>query len=193
MKKFSKITSEKVEKEEEFVYDGEYLKIKERDGWQFVTESDCVIGLVHLLDFDEIILRKEWIPPYQDREPSSEYFLTMLSGTIEEDEKPIDTLKRELEEEAGIRLNTLYSSEEYLGEYFMTKGNSAKYHIYYIPLWTNEFQKIQAVGDGSDAEEKSSTIRVNTAYLSTLKPSDIITAYCLEKIKEKITENYEGF
>ena len=186
MNKFSKIQNEKPKiDKDDFKYDG-YLKVKEKDGWEFVVENDCVVAMVHLLDFNEILLRKEIIPPFQERYPSQEYFLTIISGTMENNETPIQTITRELVEEAGILLNTNYSSYEDWGNLFFSKGNIAKCHIFYIPLRVNDFRKVEANGDGSDFEKKSSTVRIDLKYLNSLKPSDLITQLCLLKIKDKI-------
>jgi 8-oxo-dGTP pyrophosphatase MutT (NUDIX family) len=187
MDKFSKIQHKDklpIEKED-FLYDG-YIKVKEKSGWEYVSEKDCAIALVHLLDFDEILLRKEIVPPFNDKYPEQEFFLTVISGTIETGENPIQTITRELVEEAGILLNTTYMNYESWGKYFYCKGNSSQCHIYYIPLRTNDFRKVEASGDGSDFEEKSKTVRIDTKYLQALKPSDLITSLCIEKMKSKI-------
>lgn len=169
----------------EIMYDG-YLKVKSTEGWEFVDESDCVIILPHLRDYDDFLFRKEYIPPFRTRDNKSE-FLTVVSGTIDDGEKPLDTVVRELEEETGVKLISNYDSFEHIGTFFMSKGNSAKYHIYYVPLYYGEYTIGKAVGDGSDSENKSSTIKVNHSYLSSLNPSDTITAYCIEVLKNKIT------
>ena len=132
MKKFTKVQNEKpkIEKDD-FLYDG-YLKIKQREGWEYVVESDCAMAMVHLLDFNEILLRKEIVPPFQDRYPNQEYFLTILSGTMKDGESPIQTITREMVEEAGVLLNTTYNNQEDWGTYFFNKGNSAKCHLFYI-------------------------------------------------------------
>ncbi len=187
MEKFTKISKQKIGIEkEDYNYEGDYIKVKEKEGWEYVTEQDCVIAIPHLLDFDEIMVRKEWIPPFQDRHPNQEFFLTMISGTMEDGETPVDTLIRELQEEAGILLNTTYMNYERWGELFFTKGNNSKCHIFYLPLNLNDFQKVKATGDGSKSEDISKTTRVNTKYIESLQPSDLLTAYCLEKMKSKL-------
>jgi len=188
MDKFSKIIKDdnKLTNEiEDFVYDG-YIKVKSKDGWEYVKESDCAIALVHLLDFNEILLRKEIVPPFQERHPNQEFFLTIISGTIDGNETPVQTITRELIEEAGVSLNTNYNGFEKMGEYFWCKGNTSKCHIFYIPLRTNDFQKVYAKGDGSETEKLSKTVRVDLKYLDSLKPSDLVTSLCLQFIKNKI-------
>jgi len=178
------VNKSSIEKED-FVYDG-YLKVKSKDGWEFVKEKDCVIAVVHLLDFNEIIVRKEIVPPYRERYPSQEFFLTSLSGTIENGETPIQTIIRELVEEAGIMLNSNFTSYENWGEYFWCKSNSSKASIFYFPLRVNDFIRVEPKGDGSKIEEMSKSVRVDIKYLDSLKPSDLVTALCIEKLKSKI-------
>lgn len=189
MEKFSNITKreKKVIEDTDFKYDG-YLKVKELDGWEFVVEADCAIMIPHIIDFDEFIFRKEYVPPYQYAEPNKQFFLTIVSGTMEKGESAKDTVIRELQEECGIKLNTTYNGFVHFGDYFMSKGNSAKYHVYYIPLQKNDFTIVTATGDGSEAEEKSSNIRIDKKNLIYLKPSDTITAYCIEKILNELND-----
>lgn len=182
MKNFSKSFKETKKAKYNIKYDG-YLKVKEKDGYEFVVESDCVIMIPHLLEYDEFLFRKKLIPPYTYSLPNKEMFLTTVSGTIDNNEKPIDTLKRELIEECGIKLNSTYNNFVNYGDFFMTKGNSAKYHIFYIPLNRNDYTIVPITGDGSEAEKHSKTIRVDKKILTAIIPSDIITAFCIEKIK----------
>lgn len=186
MIKFTKLQNEeKSIKPEEFLYDG-YIKVKSNDGWEYVVENDCVVAMVHLLDYNEILLRKEIVPPFRERYPSQEFFLTIISGTMEKGEAPIDTIKRELVEEAGILLNTQYSNYQSWGDYFFSKGNTAKCHIFYIPLRVDDFQKVSATGDGTEFEKNSNTVRIDLKYLNALKPADLITCLCIEKMKSVI-------
>jgi len=188
MKTLSKHVTDVKNKEEDskskLMYDG-YLKVKSSEGWEFVDESDCVIIIPHLKDYEDFLLRQEYIPPYKTRDNKSQ-FLTVVSGTIDPGEEPLQTVVRELEEETGMRLVSSYSSFEHFGTFFMSKGNSAKYHIYYLPLYYGEYTMEKALGDGSESEAKSSTIKVNHSYLDSLNPSDTITALCIEIMKSKI-------
>ena len=83
MKDFSKISKPaKKQKEHEIKYDG-YLKVKDANGWEYVDEKDCVVVLPHLVNFDEFLLRKEVVPPFNGREPENEHFLTVVSLQVQ--------------------------------------------------------------------------------------------------------------
>lgn len=179
MNKFSKMKT--VTKDNDYVYDN-YLKILNHNDYEFVVENDCVILIPHLIDYNEILVRKEYIPTYQYKIPNMEYFLTMVSGTVDDNEKLNDTLIRELKEECGIVLNVTYQNMKKIGEYFVCKSNSSKFHIYYIPLSKNDYKHTNITNDGSYIESISKTVRVDVKYLSSLIPSDLITALCFEKL-----------
>ena len=186
MKTFSEISKKKEPKPADMVYDGDYIKVKSMDGWEFVEERDIVIIVPHLLEFDEVLLRKEYVPPFNTREPEQEHFLTCISGTMEAGEKPTDTLIREVKEEAGVVLNTGFEGWKKWGKFFMNKGNNSYCHIYYLPITTSDFQKIEPTGDGSEEEAKSNTVRIDLKYLDSLNPSDLITMTVIKFLKEEL-------
>lgn len=187
MKKFTNFSKNKKKAAEpsNVLFKGEYMSVISADGWEVVQEKDCVVMLAHMVDFDEILLRKEDIPSYRLRKQQT-HFLTALSGTIEAGEDHSATIVRELEEEAGIRLNTNYKSFKKWSSLFISKGSSAQYHLYYIPLKMGEFTKVGAPGDGSQAEENSSTLRVDLKYLNSLNVSDTVTELLLQYLRNEI-------
>lgn len=188
VKKFSDYSTieEKTESGIETVYDG-YLKIKkDSNGYEYVSESDCAIGLIHFVESNEVLFRLEPVPPFQEREGGDKKYCTILSGTINNDEKPFDCLIREMVEEAGIVLNTSFDMLEYLGKFYFNKGNMAMVHMFYVPLYINDYRTVKIKGDGSRLEQMSENIVVGVQYLDDLVPSDLITALCIEKLKNKL-------
>lgn len=170
----------------EYSYDGKHFKVKQYKDWECIEGNDYIVCLPHLIDRGEIVIRKEWIPTFLLKEPNKEFHLTVVTGGIDENETPEEALFRELEEEAGIKLNTHYSNYEKLGEYYTNKGNNGKCHIYYLPIEINDFQYITPTGDGSEAESKSSCVVVDTQYLDSLKMSEAIGQLCLMEFKNRI-------
>lgn len=188
MKKFTSFSKNKKTVEEpasDVLFKGDYVSVVKTEGWEVVQEKDCVIVVAHMVDFDEILLRKEDVPSYRLRKQQN-HFLTALSGTIEEGEEHTATIVRELEEEAGIRLNTGYKSFKKWNSLFISKGSSAQFHLYYVPLKNGEFSKVGAPGDGSQAEEKSATLRVDLKYLNSLNVSDTVTELALQYLRNEI-------
>lgn len=185
MKKFTKLK----DKKEDYIFSGATFNVAKTDGWEIVVEKDSVIIIPHFIENNEVLIRKEWIPTYRYREPEKEYFLTVISGTMEDGEDDIQAIRRELQEETGIQLNTLYSSFKKLGEFYLTKGNCGKYRVYYLPIGVNDYTRTVAMGDGSEAEEKSFTVRLDLKFLNDVIAPDMVTAYSLEKLKGILKQN----
>ena len=158
-----------------------FSKINKTEIKNVETNNDIIVMFVHLLDFNEILLKKEVVDAYQERENQQEFFLTSIEGNIL-NETPIVSLKRNLSENVGILLNTNYSNYEEIGQYFISKNTSSKYHIYYIPLRMNDYRQVTS----SNKNENSKTVRVDVKFLDSLKVSDLITAFNIEKLKQKL-------
>jgi len=92
-----------------------------------------VVILPYLRDDGFILLRHEYVPTYQYfYRDSNDYknitnFLTVVTGQIEQNESLENCVRRELYEETGIVLSSLYKVEidKHL---FLSKGNVAQYH-----------------------------------------------------------------
>jgi len=121
---------------EEIKYDGKIFKIIQRkyenkqheiyirDG---VIKSNAVV----------IIARDEQDNIYfvrQTREIIGEETLELPAGLIDENEEPIETAKRELEEEVGLIAGNL----EFLGDYYSSSGfTNERVYIFYASNLTN--------------------------------------------------------
>jgi hypothetical protein len=67
---------------------------------------------------------------------------------------------------------------------FVSKGNSAKYHPCIIQLTERQYHEVIAKGDGSEAEKKSQSVKVDVRYLNSLNASDLITEYMIGQMKD---------
>lgn len=184
MEKFSK-KKKKVEKKskDEILYEDNYMKVlKGRDEWSFVAENDNVCCIPILTEYNQILVRREIIPPYKYND-GKDYHLTAISGTVEEGETPEETVRRELVEEAGIMLKDNYVIEIY-DSLYKNKGNTSKYHLVIIPLMEYEYSEVAASGDGSKLEKESSTVKVNIKNIKQLIPSDIVTRMLLNDVMD---------
>jgi 8-oxo-dGTP pyrophosphatase MutT (NUDIX family) len=169
--------------------DGNY-KVKRAEGWIYMDEPDMIIAIIYLSDTGEVMFRYEYVPTYKCRD-SKEHYLTMLSGTMNKNEKPIQCLFREVLEETGMSLKPSVEAVE-VNTLFVSKGCSAKYHIYFLEINSNDYDQVEAKGDGSDAEANSQSIRIPVSQIPHLEIEDTITGYCVEYLKNyfKMNEIY---
>ena len=184
MEKFSKLKpkTDFVEDKEDIVYSNDYVKVINFEDWTIVKESDFVVCIPYLIDSNQIILRHEYIPTYKYVD-GQDYHITVLSGGIEVGETPERALLRELEEEAGIVVSPDYKVE-FMKPLFVSKGNASKYHPCIIQLTERDYHEVVAKGDGSEAEKKSQSVKVDVKYLNSINASDLITEYMIEQMKD---------
>lgn len=164
------------------LFSNKYVKVIDYDGWTIVTESDFVVCIPYLIDSNQIILRHEYIPTFKFVD-GQEHHITILSGAIEKGETPEKAITRELEEEAGIVLSPEYKIE-FLKPLFISKGNANKYYPCIIQLTEGQYHEVIPSGDGSKAEKKSQSVKVDAKYVNSINSSDLITEYMVLKLKE---------
>lgn len=179
MEKFTKIIKDKPTAKEEsnILWENKYMKVLNLDEWTVVEEKDMVVCIPYLVEENKIILRQEYIPTYNYVDGQN-FHLTVLSGSVEKDEEPSKTIVRELEEEAGIILREDFPIEIYKS-LFVSKGNTAKYHICLLTINENDYHQVIPKGDGSDSEAKSKTIKIDVKNINNLMPNDTITELLL--------------
>ena len=185
MEKFSKWEKEEDTQQyddDKILYENDVLKVREIEEWSVIEESDSVICIPFLTEENKFIIRQEYVPTYKWVN-GREQHLTVLSGTMESGEEPKDTLRRELVEEAGIKLNESYTIT-FEDPIFFSKGNTARYHYCILSLAKNEYTEVAATTDGSKSELQSKAIKVDAKYIKDLKASDTITELMLMKLKD---------
>lgn len=182
MDKFSNLGKKKKKKKDNILFDNKYIKLIDYEGWSIVEEKDLVVCIPYLIESNQFIIRYEYIPTYKYRE-GQEYHITVLSGGIEEGESTEEAIYRELEEEAGIVIKEGYVLDE-LKPLFINKGHTNKYYGYIVPLNERDYDEVVALGDGSKAESKSKSVKVDAKFIDSLNTSDLITDYMILKLKE---------
>ena len=185
MDKFSKIKpkNEFDEPKDKVLYDNENFKVIEFENWSIIKERDLVVCIPYLIETNQMVLRYEYIPTFKYVD-GQEYHVTLVCGGIEIGETPEKAMLRELEEEAGIVLREDFVIEEELRPLFISKGSSNKYYPYILPLNERDYHEIVAKGDGTEAERKSKSVKVDVKFIGSMKTSDLITDYMLLKLKE---------
>lgn len=195
MDKFSKIQRlEKINKNNSidtnnYAYEGNYLKIRKENDYEWVEEKDMVVILPYIKDEGMILLRYEPITAFQDKYKNTEWrnkthYITSICGGIEENETPLQAVKRELYEEAGLLLSELYNIE-IQGPFFVSKGSSAQYYTCLMEINYNDYKFTMAPGDGSQKEKESKTIKVSLGEIDDIIASDMVTRYMLTKLKKE--------
>lgn len=164
-------------------YDG-YLKVVSNNGYEWVQEKDCIVFLPYLVQHNCILLRMEPVPPYKQRHADINKFTVIASGSIEDNEQPLATLKREMKEEFGLIVRENFEFD-IQGPLMMSKGNSAQYHYCILPLYDYDYQFIIASGDGTSHEIESENFRIDINQLEHLETYDLITEFVINKFRTK--------
>jgi 8-oxo-dGTP pyrophosphatase MutT (NUDIX family) len=184
MEKFSKLKpkSEFSEEKDNLLFSNKYMKVIDYEDWSIIKESDFVVCIPYLIESNQIILRHEYIPTFKYVD-GQEFHITVLSGSIEMGESPERAILRELEEEAGIVISPEYKIE-FMKPLFISKGNASKYHPCIIQLTERDYHEVIAKGDGSYAEKRSKSVKIDTKYINSINASDLITEYMILNIKD---------
>lgn len=192
MEKFTKIKKsqeKEIQKEKDsIVYDG-YIKVIKKNDWEFTIEKPSIVCLVYVKDEGYILMRSEPIIPWQydmrnNIQQISGHFLTLISGTIEDNEVPQECLRRELYEESGIVLNE-FKQLNIEGPFYASKGTTYKFYTCLLELNYNDYKLVAAPGDGSIAEKLSKNIKISISDLDKIKINDMISKYLIEKMKNE--------
>ena len=153
------------------LWQGDWISIVSPDDYDYeaVHEMNGVLVVPILFDKDKplIGIRKEFCPPYfiKGEKPDDGLFYTAISGGVEDGEDPRDAAFRELKEEAGI-IPTAYVIKEVYKNINFVKNTDALSSCYLIKIFSYDGEKPK--GDGTENEEKSSTVWVSHKRLKTL-------------------------
>lgn len=189
MEKFSSIEKDRDRKFDnpETAWKGNYISVvKLSNNYEAVREKDMAIVLPYLVERNSVILRYEVVPPYEAKYPTTEKFITIVSGGIEDGEDANATIRRELVEECGIKLDDSVNLE-ISKPLFVSKGNMATYSVCILPLMEHQYDIVRPTGDGSKNEALSNSIHVPVSSLSNIRCYDLITKYMLDKFLKDFT------
>jgi 8-oxo-dGTP pyrophosphatase MutT (NUDIX family) len=186
MKPFSKIKPKLVDEfssknHKGIKWSNDFMKVIEYEDWSLIEQKDAVFCIPYLIEKNQFIIRKEYIPTFKYRD-GSEYHLALVGGGIEEGESPETALLRELQEEAGLVLSDTYKIN-FEPPFFFNKSQVNKVYFSIMNLTSRDYDEIPIRGDGSRTESLSHTVGVDLKYLNNLIPSDIITDWGLMKFR----------
>lgn len=184
MDKFSKQKEIKESQEESNeLWSNDYLKVIDAEGWTVVEEKDMVVTIPILMEYNQIVLRLEDVPPFKLKYPAQDKFLTCVSGSMEKGESVKETLFREVKEETGIVIKEETDIEQ-MQPLFVSKGNTAQYHICILPLYEKDYYEIIPPTDGSESEKKSSNVKIDVKFINQINTNDLITRHVLDLVKK---------
>lgn len=147
------------------LWSGKFCSIisPENAPYEAMHENDGVFILPILND--KIGIRLEYCPPYFVKSKNEKLYYTVISGTIDNNQSKLQTIIKELKEEAGIKVKNfkiLYSKLN-IPE---CKSNTRRINIFIIKLI--DYDLVKAIGDGTLYEKKSKTLFVTLDELENI-------------------------
>jgi len=114
--------------------------------------GDSVAALVHDADADTLTFTEQFRYPTVASGPG--WIIEIPAGSVEEDEEPADTMRRELEEEIGCRVESITPIHAF---YVSPGGSSERIHLYYAIVTPESY-----VSEGGGLASEHENIRIVT-------------------------------
>ena len=191
MEKFTQIQDKPIIPEEEILYKGKHLDMIKYKDTEILQIGDKIAILPYFKDEATFLMRLEYLTAYQYRNRDKvnlkriTNYLNVITGTIEENETPEQTIRRELYEEGGIILNNLYQFD-IEGPFFVQKYSIGQVYTCLLELPVNTYRQIKPPTDGSDNEKMSKCIRISLGDINQIVNNDIVSKYLVTKLKTQI-------
>jgi len=161
-------------------------KVLYENEWYSLVTRNTRTGLVHkymsvaILPFttdesgmiDKIGLLNEYNPFRED-----DFSMTLITGTVEgSDADLLDTVSRELLEEGGFTLTRENTDKfYYLGSLYLSKDDDKLLPTFAVKV--NGLEQAEAIGDGSEKEEKSILKMVDVQDITSTQESLALAAF----------------
>jgi 8-oxo-dGTP pyrophosphatase MutT (NUDIX family) len=149
------------------LWQGEWVSVISpvSEKYEALHEPDVVFCLPYLEAEEKYIIRSENCPPYKIKDKINRNWYTILSGKVEENEDPVKTMVREIQEEAGVKLIG-YSSNPMASNIPVCKSTDMRAYIFMPTVY--EYEYVEATGDGTEHEEKSNSLFVSKDELKAI-------------------------
>lgn len=191
MEKFTQIKDIPAIPEDDVLFNGNYLDIVKYKDTEILKVKDKIAVIPYFRDEATFLMRSEYTPSYQykNRDNSNlrniTNYLTVITGTIEDNELPEQTIRRELYEEAGIVLNNLFQFD-IEGPFFVQKYSTGQIYVCLLELPVNSYRQIKPPTDGSKHEKLSKCIRISVGDVNQIVNNDLITKYLVSLLKNRL-------
>lgn len=166
------------------LFNAEYLKVLDIDGYTAIQENDMVVCIPYLVESNTVLLRYENIPPFELVKPEVTKYINVMSSVITT--TPEESLKAGLLKEFGIELNE-NKKVEILTPIFSNKGNTSRYHICILPLMSYDYQQIRIEDEIITMGMKENNALINVTELNNVIVYDLITRYCIDLFKKEFS------
>jgi ADP-ribose pyrophosphatase len=114
-----------------------------------ISRGDSVAAIVHNPNDDTILLTDQF--RYSTYEKTGGWIYELPAGTVEDEEDPADTMRREMQEEIGFEVDLLHHIATF---YLSPGGTSERILLYYARLDSDE-----PSGQGGGLEHEGEDIR----------------------------------
>jgi 8-oxo-dGTP pyrophosphatase MutT (NUDIX family) len=192
MEKFTQIKDTPLIPEDEFLFNGKHLDIVKYKDTEILQTKDKVAILPYFRDEATFLMRLEYTPAYMYKNRGTKLrnitnYLTVITGGIENNETPEQTVRRELYEEGGIVLNNLFQFDMQ-GPFFVDKFSTSQIWICLLELPVNTYRQVKPPTDGSKHEELSKCIRVSIGDINQIVNNDLLSKYLIDKLINRIAQ-----
>jgi len=191
MEKFTQIKDMPVTSEEEVLFKGKHLDIIKYKDTEILQIKDKIAIIPYFRDEATFLMRLEYIPTYQYKNRDKPElrnitnYLTVIQGTMEDGETPEQTIRRELYEEGGIVLNSLFQFDVE-GPFFVQKYSLGQVWLSLLELPVNTYRQIKPPTDGTKKEKISKNIRISVGDVDQIVNNDLISKYLITKLKSRL-------
>jgi 8-oxo-dGTP pyrophosphatase MutT (NUDIX family) len=153
------------------LFKGDWIQVvtPKENKYETVHEKDVIMVLPLIISKDKkkvfLAMRKEFCPPYLIKDKSSQLYYTVISGTMEDGEIPVNTMIREIKEETGLDVKSykILINKENIP---VCKSTDMRAHLFVIAL--EDFDTVKALGDGTVFEAKSKTVFVELSKIDSI-------------------------